>query len=122
MPKGRCAEQGYADVPLECRQALGMVAAEARRHVAGQQSAGHIPWVGAHSEENRMHRNSFQVGRPKKLAGTGDPLHALQERGGLADPGSWMTVTTCVTQRCLAAFDADNATIREFQNEKSNTC
>ena len=39
MPKDRGAEQGDVDGPLECSLALGMVAAEARLHVAVQQAA-----------------------------------------------------------------------------------
>ena len=39
-PKGRGAEQGDVDGPLECSLALGGVAAEARLHVAGHQAAG----------------------------------------------------------------------------------
>ena len=54
MPKDRGAEQGDVDGPLESSLALSMVAAEARLHVAGQQSAGIVPWVGSHSDEG-MH-------------------------------------------------------------------
>ena len=72
----------------------GMVAAEARPHVAGQQAAGILPWVDAHSNEDvqrlrdehknigHLHQN-FQLGGPEKHTGTDDPWHAVQESGGV---------------------------------------
>ena len=43
MPKDRGAEQGDVDGPLECSLAVGMMAAETRRRVAGQQAVGSLP-------------------------------------------------------------------------------
>ena len=49
MPEYRGPEQGDVAGPLERSSALGMVAAETRLHVAAEQAAGILPWVGAHS-------------------------------------------------------------------------
>ena len=46
MPKDRGAEQRDVHSPLECGLALGMVAVEARLHVAAQQAARTLPWIG----------------------------------------------------------------------------
>ena len=51
MPRDRGAEQRDVDGPLERTLPLGMVAAETRLHVAGQQAAGTVLWVGANSQE-----------------------------------------------------------------------
>ena len=51
MPKDRGAEQGDVDGPLECSLALGMVAAEARLHVAVQQAARTLPWIGIEGQK-----------------------------------------------------------------------
>ena len=85
-PKGRGAEQGGVDGPLECSLSLGMVAAEARLHVVGQQAAGTVPWVGANNHEELMQRHQNQVPSSKNSStGADDPRHALQENGHLAD-------------------------------------
>ena len=71
-----------------------MVAAEARLHAAGQQSAGVVPWVGSHDEDvrgselyhSRTHQlQHFQLGGPDKLTGADEPWHTLQESVVLAD-------------------------------------
>ena len=96
MPKGRGAEQGDVDGPLECSLPLGMVASKARLHEAEQQAAGTLPWVGAHDSADaerlqgeqcgRMHLiQNFRLGGPEQLIGAVDPRHALQENGGPAD-------------------------------------
>ena len=56
MLKDRGAEQGDVDGPLECSLALGMVAAETRKHVAAQQAARTLPWIGIDDplEEQRL--------------------------------------------------------------------
>ena len=56
MPEDRGAEQGDVDGPLECSLALGMVAAEARLHVAVQEAARTLPWIDTNDsvEEHRL--------------------------------------------------------------------
>ena len=56
MPKKHGAEQGDVDGPIECSLALGMVAAAARLHVADQQAARTLPWIGTNDpvEEQRL--------------------------------------------------------------------
>ena len=51
LPKDRGVEQGDVDGQLECSLAPGMVAAEVRLHIAGQQAAGTVPRVGASNQE-----------------------------------------------------------------------
>ena len=59
--KNRGPEQGDVDGPLECSLPLGMVAAEAQLHVAGQQAAGTVPLVGSNDQEERQRlRNKYQ--------------------------------------------------------------
>ena len=49
--KDRGAEQGDVDGPLERSLARVMEAAKAKLHVAGQQVAGTVPWIGTNSRE-----------------------------------------------------------------------
>ena len=76
-PTDRGAEQGDVDGPLECSLALGMVAAEIRMHVAPQQAASNLPWIGVDDplEEQRAADRprkhdaesfTFSVGRASK--------------------------------------------------------
>ena len=97
MPTNRGAEQGGVDGPLQCSMTPGVVSAEARFHVGRQQAEGIVPSVGASVNEdvqirqddyqnNMLLLQNLQPGGPeKKLSGTGDPRHALQECGILAD-------------------------------------
>ena len=81
MPKDRGAEQREVDGSRECSLAMGMVADEARQHVAGQQAAKHIPWVGAHSKEDA---HTLRVAE--------DPRHSLpagMQRCGFLVSGCW---------------------------------
>ena len=56
MPKDRGAEQEDVDGPLESSVALGMVAAQARLHVAIQQAARTPSWIGTNGpvDEQRL--------------------------------------------------------------------
>ena len=54
MPTGRGAEQGDVDGPFECSLASGMVAAEARLHVAVQEAARTLPWIGRKRPSGRI--------------------------------------------------------------------
>ena len=92
MSKDHCAEEGDVDGHRECCSALGMVAAEVRLHVAVQQAARTLSWVGTNdpveerlqAEQNsKMQQNlDFQLGGPEKLIGPDHSRHALQEHGG----------------------------------------
>ena len=78
MPKDRGTGQRNVDGLLEFRQALGMVAAEARSRVAAQQAA--------RTREQDAENPKIPIGRPrKKHIGADDPRHALQENGDLPD-------------------------------------
>ena len=68
-----------------CSLPLGVVAAEARLHVAGQQLAGIVPWVGAMSNEemqrlqdkcqcNMLLLQNFQLVGPDRLTGADGSL------------------------------------------------
>ena len=59
--RSRSRKKGYIDGPWECSLALGVVAAEARSHVAGHLTAGIVPGVGASSiEEMRRTQDKYQ--------------------------------------------------------------
>ena len=87
MPTDRGAEQGDVDGSLECSLALGVVAVEARLHVAAQEAARTFSWIGTddpveeqrlQAEHNRnMHQfHDFQLGGSEKHIGADDPRHA----------------------------------------------
>ena len=78
LPEDRGAEQRGVDGPLECTLALGVVASEARLHVAGQHAAGTLPWVGASSTEETQRLQETPRGQ-EKLSKANDPRHTLQE-------------------------------------------
>ena len=90
MPKDRGAEQEVVDGPSSATRPLGVVASEARLHVAEQHAEGTLPWVcprGADAErlhgehQSTMHLfQNLQHRGPEKLIGA-DPRHALQENG-----------------------------------------
>ena len=83
MPKDRSTESGNVVGLLECSSALGMVAAEARLHVAVRQAARTLPWIGTNDpvdeqrvqaeQKSKMQRiQGFQLGGPGKLIGAND--------------------------------------------------
>ena len=89
MPKDRGAEQGDVDGPLECSLALGMVAAEARLHVAtsgGNPAAGWCQqsWRSAKTpnffQSTMLLLQNFPTGGSEKLTGADDPRHAVQKK------------------------------------------
>ena len=80
--KDRGAEQGDVGGPLERSLARGMEAAKAQSHVAGQQVAGTVPWIGTNSREewqslaNKMSKHlgaapKRPAGWPRKTYGSG---------------------------------------------------
>ena len=74
-----------------------MEAAKAKLHVAGQQVAGTVPWIGTNSREEWQrltHKKcqstmallqNVQPGGPAKLTEADDSLNILQENGWFAD-------------------------------------
>ena len=87
MPKDRGAKQGHVDDLLECRQALGLMAAETRGSITARQAAGSLPWIGVNdsAEVQRLQADhvarlqesaNFQLGGPEKLTGAHDSQHA----------------------------------------------
>ena len=92
-------------VPLARSLALGMVSADARLHVAGQQAAGLVPLVGAHSDalkcipEQRA-PTSKHPAWPRKACKRGLTHGVLCKKvKGWRISGSWMMVISCATQR-----------------------
>ena len=66
-PKDRGGEQGDVEGPSQCSLALGMVATEARLHIAGQQTAGIVHWVGASSDDElRRFKINIRVACPAR--------------------------------------------------------
>ena len=77
-PKDRGAKPGDLEGPLACSLALEMVWVEARLHVAVQQAAGIVPWVGASSDEEVQRlRETYQ-----------NSLHLLQNSNLMAQKSS----------------------------------
>ena len=77
-----------------CNLAQGMVAVEARVHVAERLATRTLPWSGAndHEEVQRLQNTyqstmlllqNFQRGGPEKLKGADDPRHALKGDGDM---------------------------------------
>ena len=88
--------------PPECSLAMGMVAAEARLHVAGQQAAGIVLWVGTRSDEvveKGPWRASEQNCTNVKTSNLGFRKAYKSRLEALQTSGTWMTVTSCATQR-----------------------
>ena len=95
--------------PWSAAWPLGMVAAEARGSIAARQAAGTLPWIGVNdsAEEQLLQADhaarlqesvNVQLGGTEKLTCAHDPRHALQKAEAWRTNGTWMTVTSCVTQ------------------------
>ena len=67
MPKDRGAEQGDVDGPLECSLPLGMVVAEARLHVAVQQAARTLSWIGTNDPVDEQRLQAEQNGKMQQI-------------------------------------------------------
>ena len=134
MPKDRGAEQGDVDGPVECRLALGTVAAQARGNIAARQAAGTLPWIGVNDpvEVQRLKAdNAARVQRVSQLsacwprsAHAHDPQHALQKNGGSADQwfmddGDIMCHPILVLP-FLQDFDVANARVGAERNPPKN--
>ena len=130
MPTYRGAEHGDVDGPPVCSLALGCGGSGSTAECG---SAGHVPWVGVHSDEDAQrfqgeHQNSnarlqhFQLGGPEKLTGADDPRHALQECGGLTDfcyldDGATLCHPELVIS-CVAACDVAKTQIGSERNRQ----
>ena len=101
MPKDRGAVQGDVDRPLECSLALGMVAADTQGSIAARQAAGTLPWIGVNDPAVQQR---LQADHAARLQESANFQHALQKTWAWRTSGTWMTVTSCVTQSLCYLF------------------